>query len=85
MAGFVKTRTSDQCRSHHQKVQKLHGSNIDSIVNFYTNKLANAWNKSAKKNVIEQGTKDNDYNSTMKERAYSINKKGGHIIITIDL
>lgn len=24
MSNFIKTRTSDQCRSHHQKVQKIH-------------------------------------------------------------
>jgi hypothetical protein len=38
MSMFVKTRTSDQCRSHHQKVQKLHKT-IDDIINFYERKV----------------------------------------------
>jgi hypothetical protein len=38
MSLFVKTRTPDQCRSHHQKVQKLHKS-IDDIIVFYDRKV----------------------------------------------
>lgn len=38
MSQFVKTRTPDQCRSHHQKVQKLHKT-IDDIITFYDRKV----------------------------------------------
>jgi hypothetical protein len=31
---FVKTRTSDQCRSHHQKILKIHKS-IENILRVY--------------------------------------------------
>ncbi len=38
MSQYVKTRTPDQCRSHHQKVQKLHKTIID-IITFYDRKV----------------------------------------------
>lgn len=40
MSNIIKTRTSDQCRSHHQKVQKLHQT-TEEIIEFYGNKLKN--------------------------------------------
>ena len=33
MSNFIKTRNSRQCRSHHQKMIKVHGS-IPSIVSY---------------------------------------------------
>lgn len=38
MSQFIRTRTPDQCRSHHQKVQKLHQT-IDDIIKFYDRKV----------------------------------------------
>ena len=38
MSLLVKTRSPDQCRSHHQKVLKYHGK-IDEIIKFYTQNL----------------------------------------------
>ncbi len=38
MSQYVKTRTPDQCRSHHQKVQKLHKT-ISDIITFYDRKV----------------------------------------------
>jgi hypothetical protein len=35
MSLFLGTRTPDQCRSHHQKVQKLH-KRIDDIIRVYS-------------------------------------------------
>jgi hypothetical protein len=36
MSKWVKTRTPDQCRSHHQKTMKYHHT-IDETINFFTN------------------------------------------------
>lgn len=35
MSHLVKTRTADQCRSHHQKILKYHGTIDDVIKNYY--------------------------------------------------
>lgn len=34
MSNMVKTRTADQCRSHHQKILKMHSS-IENIIDYY--------------------------------------------------
>lgn len=38
MSRFIKTRTPDQCRSHHQKILKFN-HNIDNILTIYMEKL----------------------------------------------
>lgn len=40
MSKFVKTRSAEQCRSHHQKYEKKF-ENFDSIVNFIMKKTDN--------------------------------------------
>jgi hypothetical protein len=40
MSRAVKTRTADQCRSHHQKILKYHNS-IDETVDFFAARLSN--------------------------------------------
>ena len=47
MSQFIRTRTPDQCRSHHQKVQKLHHT-IEDIIKFYDRKVIFGSSKRAK-------------------------------------
>lgn len=49
MSQFVKTRTPDQCRSHHQKVKKLHKT-IEDIIVFYDRKVMFGSSKKTKIN-----------------------------------
>ena len=42
MEAFIKTRCSDQCRSHHQKVElEVKSSNIDDIIKYLIGKEKN--------------------------------------------
>lgn len=65
MSQFVKTRTPDQCRSHHQKVQKLH-KNIDDIITFYDRKVMFGASKRMKiqSNIVLVGGFDKEEKTT---------------------
>ena len=39
MSQEVKTRSADQCRSHHQKIMKYHHT-IDGAIKYFSEKLA---------------------------------------------
>jgi hypothetical protein len=69
MSNFVKTRTPDQCRSHHQKVQKIH-KNVEDIIAVYERKVMFGGQKKAKiqTNIVLVGCFDKeDKNTTLIE------------------
>lgn len=65
MSQFIRTRTPDQCRSHHQKVQKLHQT-IDDIIKFYDRKVLFGSSKRMKihQNIVLVGGFDKEEKTT---------------------
>ena len=51
LAKLMPSRTSDQCRSHHQKMMISHGS-IDNIIKHLQKKIAK-WDKKQKKRAVQ--------------------------------
>lgn len=60
MARIVKSRTADQCRSHHQKILKYH-SNLEETIRYYTQDIFPHYEKletTSSKPTIQQTDKD---------------------------
>lgn len=87
MSQFIKTRTPDQCRSHHQKVQKLHHS-IDDIIRFYDRKVIFGSSKRVKihENIVLVGGVDKEEKTTElieSEEYFHIKTVDNTLVITI--
>lgn len=79
MADCIKSRTALQCRSHHQKMMKTHGS-IDYIIQYYSGVVIPYFTKQ------EAKLKNEKYKKRPKRQYsfYKVSKIGNRIRIQID-